>query len=164
MLSHVLRDGSQLVCLMRSPADTVPVWSAVQIKGTVNWMRGVTFTRLSLLYHTRAFLAMVPLIMCQHTALLSAPMLCTNQCMWNAVTMVTILPQIVCGRWLINGYPKVILFDLGSAWKKLSQWRKELYELCNIGWPDGDTETHNALVFGNLVCWFISEVGQEREG
>ena len=72
------------------------------------------------------------------------------------------LPQVVCGRWLINGYPKVILFDLGSAWKKLAQWRKELYELCNIGWHDAETESHNALVFGNLVCWFISEVREER--
>ena len=68
------------------------------------------------------------------------------------------------GRWLINGYPKVVLFDLGSAWKKLNQWRKELYELCNIGWPEGDTETNNALVFGNLVCWFISEVGRRGCG
>ena len=70
----------------------------------------------------------------------------------------------MCGRWLINGYPKVVLFDLGSAWKKLNQWRKELYELCNIGWPEGDTETNNALVFGNLVCWFISEVGRRGCG
>ena len=56
----------------------------------------------------------------------------------------------------------MILFDLGSAWKKLAQWRKELYELCNIGWHDAETESHNALVFGNLVCWFISEVKEER--
>ena len=78
--------------------------------------------------------------------------------------MVTVLSQVVCGRWLINGNPKVVLFDLGSAWTKLDQWRQELYELCNIGWPKGDTETNNALVFGNLVCWFISEVGRRGCG
>jgi glycogen(starch) synthase len=65
--------------------------------------------------------------------------------------------KVVYGRWLINGYPKVVLFDLGSAWHKLAQWKKELWEKVSIGWPDSDTESNNALVFGNLVCWFISE-------
>ena len=70
--------------------------------------------------------------------------------------------QVVYGRWLISGYPKLVLFDLGSAWYKLAEWRKEFWELASIGWPDEDTESNNALVLGNLVCWFISEVSVEE--
>ena len=71
--------------------------------------------------------------------------------------------QVVYGRWLISGYPKLVLFDLGSAWYKLAEWRKEFWELASIGWPDEDTESNNALVLGNLVCWFISEVSALEE-
>lgn len=67
--------------------------------------------------------------------------------------------QVVYGRWLIDGYPKVILFDIGSAAHKLSEWRRELFEKCHIGIPDGDIESNDCLLFGFLTCWFISEVG-----
>lgn len=32
------------------------------------------------------------------------------------------------GRWLIDGYPKVILFDLGSGSAKMNEWKHELFE------------------------------------
>lgn len=65
--------------------------------------------------------------------------------------------KVVFGRWLIDGYPKVVLFDIGSAYDKLAGWRKELWELCHIGIPDDDKESKDAVVFGNLVYWFVTE-------
>lgn len=38
--------------------------------------------------------------------------------------------QVTYGRWLIDGYPKVVLFDIGSAAWKLDQWKVR---------QDGDT-------------------------
>lgn len=61
------------------------------------------------------------------------------------------------GRWLIEGSPNVILFDLGSAWSMLDQWKAELWSECHISVPKDDTETNNAIVFGNLVAWFLGE-------
>lgn len=65
--------------------------------------------------------------------------------------------KVVFGRWLIDGYPKVVLFDLGSAYSRLDQWRKELWDLAHIGIPDSDQESRDAIVFGNLVYLFVSE-------
>jgi len=67
---------------------------------------------------------------------------------------------VVYGRWLIEGYPKVILFDIGSAAHKLEEWRKQLFEQCHIGLPWEDTEANDCLIFGFLVCWFVSEVSR----
>ena len=36
--------------------------------------------------------------------------------------------QVVYGRWLIDGYPNVVLFDIGSGAWKLDQWKNELWE------------------------------------
>lgn len=59
------------------------------------------------------------------------------------------------GRWLIEGNPKVILFDINSAMSRLGEYRSTLWESCHIGIPDGDQETFNVLVFGSLVAWFM---------
>ena len=34
--------------------------------------------------------------------------------------------RVVYGRWLIDGYPKVLLFDIGSAAWKLDNWKHEV--------------------------------------
>ncbi|XP_065646602.1 glycogen [starch] synthase, muscle isoform X2 [Hydra vulgaris] len=65
--------------------------------------------------------------------------------------------KIVYGRWLIEGTPKVILFDLESGRKWLNVWRKELWEVASIGIPDSDAETLNCLIFGGLVAWFLGK-------
>jgi glycogen(starch) synthase len=65
--------------------------------------------------------------------------------------------KIVFGRWLIDGYPKVLLFDLGSSYHRLEQWRKELWEMSKIGIPDDDKEARDAIVFGFLTNWFLTE-------
>ena len=62
------------------------------------------------------------------------------------------------GRWLIEGYPKVALFDIGSAAWKLDEWKRELWECTHIGVPYHDQESNDAIVFGFLTVWFIAEV------
>ena len=54
--------------------------------------------------------------------------------------------------------PKVLLFDLASMCHRLNDWRKELWELAKIGVPDKDKEALDAVVFGFLTNWFLSEV------
>lgn len=66
--------------------------------------------------------------------------------------------KVVYGRWLIEGYPRVILFDIGSAAYKLDQWKNEIWECSHIGVPWHDQEGNNAIVFGFLTAWFLSEV------
>lgn len=39
--------------------------------------------------------------------------------------------KVVYGRWLIDGYPKVVLFDIGSAAWKLDTWKHEVCFLCS---------------------------------
>lgn len=65
--------------------------------------------------------------------------------------------KVVFGRWLIDGYPKVVLFDLGSAYWRLDGWRTDLWELAHIGIPDEDKESRDAIVFGYLTYWFLKE-------
>ncbi|XP_067927802.1 glycogen [starch] synthase-like [Watersipora subatra] len=65
--------------------------------------------------------------------------------------------KVVFGRWLIDGYPNVILFDVSSASHKLMEWRKELFDKCRIGIPWDDVESNDCLLFGFMTCWFISE-------
>ena len=70
--------------------------------------------------------------------------------------------KVYFGRWLIDGYPKVILFDIGSAAWKLDEFKHELWQACNIGIPWHDREANDAVIFGALVAWFIEEVIQGR--
>ncbi|CAE1228952.1 GYS [Acanthosepion pharaonis] len=65
--------------------------------------------------------------------------------------------RIFFGRWLIEGYPKVVLFDISSAAWKLDAFKQELWELSGIGIPWHDREANDAVIFGALVAWFIAE-------
>ncbi|CAD5125384.1 DgyrCDS13621 [Dimorphilus gyrociliatus] len=71
--------------------------------------------------------------------------------------------KVVYGRWLIEGYPRVILFDIGSAAYKLDQWKNEIWECSHIGVPWHDQEGNNAIVFGFLTAWFLSEFHKSCE-
>ena len=66
------------------------------------------------------------------------------------------------GRWLIEGYPKVILFDIGSAAWKLDEWKKDVWISAHIGIPWHDRESNDAVIFGYVTCWFIAEVPGAR--
>lgn len=66
--------------------------------------------------------------------------------------------QVHFGRWLIDGYPKLILFDIGSAAWKLDEFKHELWEKSHIGIPLHDSESNDALILGNLTAWFVTSV------
>ncbi|KAG5463715.1 MAG: glycogen synthase, partial [Olpidium bornovanus] len=69
--------------------------------------------------------------------------------------------NVVYGRWLIDGAPQVVLFDLASAYNRLDAWKGEFYRDCHVPLPP-DPETNDAVVFGYLVAWFLGEVTAER--
>ncbi|KAJ8023677.1 Glycogen [starch] synthase [Holothuria leucospilota] len=66
--------------------------------------------------------------------------------------------KVVYGRWLIDGSPNVILFDIGTGAKFLENWKNELWDLAHIGIPWHDKESNDATIFGNLCAWFLSDV------
>jgi glycogen(starch) synthase len=64
----------------------------------------------------------------------------------------------VYGRWLIEGAPRVLLFDTKSGYKHLDEWKGDLWSAAMIPCPPGDDEMNEAVVFGYLVAWFLGEV------
>ncbi|KAI5365288.1 Putative glycogen synthase [Septoria linicola] len=68
------------------------------------------------------------------------------------------------GRWLIDGAPRVLLFDTGTGYYKLDEWKGDLWSTAGIPSPPDDHETNEAIVFGYLVAWFLGEyVFHEKE-
>jgi glycogen synthase len=65
---------------------------------------------------------------------------------------------ILYGRWLIEGAPRVLLFDLQTAAQYTNEWKADLWSVAKIPAPDKDEETTAALLFGYLVAWFLGEV------
>jgi glycogen(starch) synthase len=61
------------------------------------------------------------------------------------------------GRWLIEGAPRVLLFDLGSAYSHLDEWKADLWSVAGIPAPSADTESNDAIILGYLVAWFLGE-------
>lgn len=66
--------------------------------------------------------------------------------------------KFLYGRWLIEGAPKVLLFDTGSVYHKLDEWKGDLWNVAGIPSPPNDHETNEAILFGYLVAWFLGEV------
>ncbi|XP_066524479.1 glycogen [starch] synthase, liver [Hoplias malabaricus] len=66
--------------------------------------------------------------------------------------------QVHFGRWLIEGSPYVILFDIGAAAWNLDRWKGDLWNSSNIGLPYHDREANDSLIFGSLVAWFFKEL------
>ncbi|KAK4213354.1 putative glycogen synthase [Rhypophila decipiens] len=64
---------------------------------------------------------------------------------------------MVYGRWLIEGAPRVLLFDTKTAYKFINEWKADLWNIASIPSPDNDGETNEAVVFGYLVAWFLGE-------
>ncbi|KAG8903419.1 hypothetical protein FRB99_003314 [Tulasnella sp. 403] len=65
--------------------------------------------------------------------------------------------KLLYGRWLIDGAPKVLLFDTGSKYDQLDEWKGDLWNLAGIPTPPNDHETNETIVFGYLVAWFLGE-------
>ena len=66
--------------------------------------------------------------------------------------------KVLFGRWLIDGAPQVLLFDTGSAYHRLDEWKGDLWNIAGIPTPPNDHETNETIVFGYLVAWFLGEV------
>lgn len=66
--------------------------------------------------------------------------------------------KFLYGRWLIERAPRVLLFDTGSMYSKLDEWKGDLWNSAGIPTPQNDHETNETLVFGYLVAWFLGEV------
>lgn len=72
--------------------------------------------------------------------------------------------QWVYGRWLIEGAPRVILFDLQLASGYLDEWKLDLWNSAGIPTPPSDGESNDAILLGYLVAWFLGElVHHDRE-
>ncbi|CAJ1055729.1 glycogen synthase%2C liver [Cheilinus undulatus] [Xyrichtys novacula] len=71
--------------------------------------------------------------------------------------------QVHFGRWLIEGSPYVILFDVGSAAWNLDRWKGDLWQTCNIGLPFNDREANDSLILGSLIAWFFKELTDQLE-
>ncbi|KAJ8461957.1 hypothetical protein ONZ51_g11209 [Trametes cubensis] len=65
--------------------------------------------------------------------------------------------KILYGRWLIEGAPNVLLFDTGSQYSRLDEWKGDLWNLAGIPTPPNDHETNETIVFGYIVAWFLGE-------
>ncbi|KAH9059621.1 glycogen synthase [Lactarius vividus] len=61
------------------------------------------------------------------------------------------------GRWLIDGNPHVLLFDTGSQYHRIDEWKGDLWNLAGIPTPPSDHETNESIVFGYVVAWFLGE-------
>ncbi|RAO68629.1 uncharacterized protein BHQ10_004641 [Talaromyces amestolkiae] len=65
--------------------------------------------------------------------------------------------EMIYGRWLIEGAPRVLLIDTGTGYGYLNEWKGDLWNTSGIPSPEGDHETNEAIVFGYLVAWFLGE-------
>jgi glycogen(starch) synthase len=66
--------------------------------------------------------------------------------------------RCIFGKWLIPGAPFVLLFDIGSAWHRLGEWKTDLWNIAGVPSPDNDTEMNDTVIFGYLIAWFLGEV------
>lgn len=66
--------------------------------------------------------------------------------------------KVLYGRWLIEGAPQVLLFDTGSQYSRIDEWKADLWNLAGIPSPPHDHETNETIVFGYLVAWFLGDV------
>ncbi|RMD43717.1 hypothetical protein DV735_g1455, partial [Chaetothyriales sp. CBS 134920] len=72
--------------------------------------------------------------------------------------------EIMYGRWLIEGAPRVLLINTATGYRWLSEWKGDLWSQAGIPSPEGDHETNEAIVLGYLVAWFLGEfVSRERK-
>ncbi|KAI0226217.1 glycogen synthase isoform 1 [Massospora cicadina] len=71
--------------------------------------------------------------------------------------------RLTFGRWLIEGAPYVLLFDLASGFHRMDFWKGELWSIAGIPSPPNDTETNDAVVFGYLVALFLQEFAQNQK-
>lgn len=64
---------------------------------------------------------------------------------------------VFCGKWLVDGLPQVILFDIGSLSSHLEEWRSELFAKTRISGPYSDQEFNDVILYGFACTWFVGE-------
>ncbi|ODQ64783.1 glycogen synthase [Nadsonia fulvescens var. elongata DSM 6958] len=72
--------------------------------------------------------------------------------------------KCIYGRWLIEGAPRVLLFDTSSAYHNLDEWKSDLWNVAGIPSPSADSETNEAIIFGYIVAWFLGEFSSRETG
>uniref|UniRef100_A0A2P2I2F4 Glycogen [starch] synthase n=1 Tax=Hirondellea gigas TaxID=1518452 RepID=A0A2P2I2F4_9CRUS len=65
--------------------------------------------------------------------------------------------KVHTGRWLVDGNPQIILFEIASAAHELDRYKFELFQSAKIGIPNGDVECNDAVIFGFMVAKFLEE-------
>eukprot|EP01102_Stenamoeba_stenopodia_P021004 TRINITY_DN835_c0_g1_i1.p1 TRINITY_DN835_c0_g1~~TRINITY_DN835_c0_g1_i1.p1 ORF type:complete len:670 (+),score=117.80 TRINITY_DN835_c0_g1_i1:1-2010(+) len=69
--------------------------------------------------------------------------------------------QIYFGRWLVKGYPRVFLIDVGSSVDKLAEWKRELM----FGFePANDEEVNQVIVFGYQTSLLLQAFNGQTKG
>lgn len=68
------------------------------------------------------------------------------------------------GRWLISGRPRVVLFNLQSAWGQINDIKFELWENHDIPTPNKDPLIDQVVVFGKMIEVFLKELAEEEAG
>jgi len=69
---------------------------------------------------------------------------------------------VVChyGRWLVPGYPRVILLDYAAWSDHLMELKYRVWMDHNISLPPGDALAHNVVLFADLVRRFFEAVAR----
>lgn len=65
--------------------------------------------------------------------------------------------KVHTGRWLVDGNPQIILFDIGSAAWRMDEYKNELWSTTGIGVPHLDIETNDSIILGYMVATFVTE-------
>jgi glycogen(starch) synthase len=76
---------------------------------------------------------------------------CLNEMRCNGV-------KVLFGKWLVDGSPSVILFDLEAVIHRLNEWKSDLWNFAGIPSPSNDQEMNDAIIFGYLNAWFLGLV------
>lgn len=66
--------------------------------------------------------------------------------------------KVLSGKWLVEGSPSVILFDLEAMLHRLNEWKSDLWNIAGIPSPSNDQEMNDAIIFGYLNAWFLGLV------
>ncbi|OMJ23182.1 Glycogen [starch] synthase [Smittium culicis] len=72
--------------------------------------------------------------------------------------------NVITGRWLIDGAPQVILFDINhhTANSALNAWKAELWEKTKIPSPDIDSEMNDCVKFGFMAYRFMDLISKHN--
>uniref|UniRef100_A0A1L8E1X2 Glycogen [starch] synthase n=1 Tax=Nyssomyia neivai TaxID=330878 RepID=A0A1L8E1X2_9DIPT len=65
--------------------------------------------------------------------------------------------KVHTGRWLVDGAPQIILFEVGSAAWRMDEFKGELWNATAIGVPHLDIECNDAIILGYMVATFMGE-------